>query len=204
MKTPLNRRRPTPTQLTRTASCPLCEGRGSGRRLCGWGRDASKGFLQKLARQPPLGSGGWVPGHLADAQSPKALRGSQAPGGELLANLRDIGSGQAASEVAKVPQGAPRGGGSPSRPSPRTGSDARKRLRAGFVGFGVACAQPTSLVGHPPGVGRSPTPPPKWGRAPLHRPNDWPTEKPTERAETTLTDRATDGPPEPQARQVGR
>ena len=108
-----------------------------------------------------------MPGGLADTQSPKALCGSQAPGGELLANLRDFGGGKAAPEVAKVPQGAPRGGGSPSRPSPRAGSDARKHLRAGVVGVGCACAQPTSLVGHPPEWGAAPLHLPKWGLAPL-------------------------------------
>ena len=166
-KTLLKVPRPTPTQPTPTASSPFCEGRGSGRWLGGWGQGAfKKGFLKKLARQPPLGSGGWVPGGLADTQSPKALCGSQAPGGELLANLRDFGSGQAAPEVAKVPQGAPRGGGSPSRPSPRAGSDARKHLRAGVVG-GWVCVRAADLArGAPPRVGRCPTPPPEVGPSP--------------------------------------
>ena len=103
-------------------------------------RRYKRGFLQKPARQPPLGSGGWVPGGLADTQSPKALCGGQAPGGELLASPRDLVSGQAAPEVAKAPQGAPRGGGSPSRPSPRVESVARRLMRAVGV-CGVGCLQ---------------------------------------------------------------
>ena len=84
-------------------------------------RRYKRGFLQKPARQPPLGSGGWVPSSLADTPSPKAQCVGEAPGGELLASPRDLGSGKAAPEVAKAPQGAPRGGGSPSRPSPQRG-----------------------------------------------------------------------------------
>ena len=124
-----------------------------------------------------------MPGSLADTQSPKALCGSQAPGGELLANLRGFGSGQAAPEVAKVPQGAPRGGGSPSRPSPRAGSDARKHFEGWVCGGWVSVRAADLARGAPPRVGRSPTPPPKWGQAPLHRPNDWPTNRPIDRAE---------------------
>ena len=92
----------------------------------------------------------------------------------------------------------------PIAPLPTNGVGCAQAIEGWVCGV-WGCLRAADLArGAPPRVGRSPTPPPKWGRAPLHRPNDWPTEKPTERAETTLTDRATDGPPEPQARQVGR
>ena len=103
-------------------------------------RRYKRGFLQKPARQPPLGSGGWVPSSLADTPSPKAQCVGEAPGGELLASPRDLVSGQAAPEVARAPQGAPRGGGSPSRPSPRVESVARRLMRAVGV-CGVGCSQ---------------------------------------------------------------
>ena len=103
-------------------------------------RRYKRGFLQKPARQPPLGSGGWVPSSLADTPSPKAQCVGEAPGGELLASPRDLVSGQAAPEVARAPQGAPRGGGSPSRPSPRVESVARRLMRAVGV-CGVGCLQ---------------------------------------------------------------
>ena len=53
------------------------------------------------------------------------------PSGELLAGHRDFGSGRAALEVVVAPQGAPRGGGSPSRPL--------KRLRGRSGGQCVVC-----------------------------------------------------------------
>ena len=115
---------------TTDAHRPRAVGGGSAR----GGPDAIKrGFLQKPARQPPLGSGGWVPSSLADTPSPKAQCVGEAPGGELLASPRDLVSGQAAPEVARAPQGAPRGGGSPSRPSPQVESVARRLMRAVWV-----------------------------------------------------------------------
>ena len=100
----------------------------------GWDKCAVLALYKGFLRTPAAGHR-WVAvasvlgaSHHAE---PEGSARRPVPSGELLAGHRDFGSGRAALEVVVAPQGAPRGGGSPSRPL--------KRLRGRSGGQCVVC-----------------------------------------------------------------
>ena len=185
-KNPLKGPRPTPTPPTPTDS-PLharAEAVGSGWVSCGL--DTFKGLFSERLRA----SHRWVavagcqaawPAHRARrlCVAAKPLAGSS------LRATRDLERGEAALEVAKAPQGAPRGGGSPARPSPRGGRFAQAfGGEWGGGGWGDCClclggaqhlpplpagARPLLAHHRLPTRGAPPHPPrPRAGRGPSH------------------------------------